>query len=112
VRHWLISVEMVVVLFIVTILASLGITIAAALLAIPFLLLFLAAAVLKSAVLLAVVATIGALTLIALIVLAGSLLSTFTYAAWTLLYLRIGERSAVAKLTRWSRTLGLHRRIA
>ena len=112
VRHWLISIEMVIVLFFAALVTGIGIAVAATLLSIPFFMLALAAAVLKSAVMVTVIAVAGGITAIALVAVAGSVLSTFTYAAWTLLYLRISERSAVAKLTRIGRALKLHRVIA
>jgi hypothetical protein len=112
IRHWLISIEMVIVLFTAALAASIGLALGAAVLSIPFFLLILAAAVLKSAVMLTLVAVVGGIVLVALVAIGGSVFTTFTYAAWTLLYLRIAERSAVAKITRVGRALKLHRRIA
>jgi hypothetical protein len=99
-RHWLVSVEMIVVLLAVNI--GLVIIMLAALVAltIPFFLLLMAAGVIGSSLMASVIAVIGVIALIAVIAVFGSFLAFFQQAAWTLLYLRLGERTVVAKIHR------------
>jgi len=103
--HWLVSLEMIFVLFAIDITVAFGVVAAALILTIPFILLFLAASILGSAIGFIVVATLASLTGLALIVIAGSALATFQHTAWTLLYLRIRERTVVGKLERLFRSL-------
>ncbi len=106
-KHWLVSLEMILLLFLLNITAVVGIVLAILVLAIPFFLLFLSASVLGSSLGFFVVLFLALVTVFALVAVVGSMLSTFQFSAWTLLYLRLSQRGAVSKLERIVRALRL-----
>jgi hypothetical protein len=100
-HHWLISLEMTVVLFLVVLFATIAASIAAAIVAVPFIFLILLSSAVgaESAViwLMTVAAVVALLALIAF----GSFLTTFQSAAWTLLWHDIRKKKHGAQLEHW-----------
>ncbi len=92
-KNWLVSVEMAIILFLITFFAGLGALIFISLIIFP---LFLVGAFYK---IIWLVALTVFLALI-IIVLVGSLLTSFQTATWTGLYLSLKDKRGVAKLER------------
>ncbi|MFA5155113.1 MAG: hypothetical protein WC453_01635 [Patescibacteria group bacterium] len=92
-RHWLVSLEMAVILFIINFLASGAIFIVLALFLLPLLLFGL---IFKLVWLVMLVMLLA----IAIIIVCGSILTTFQVATWTDLFLRLREKGGLAKLER------------
>lgn len=93
IKHWLISLEMAVILFLIEFAASGAILLLIAIFLLPLILLgilFKLGGLIVFAILLAIV----------LIIVAGSWLTTFQTATWTGLFLNLKENTAVAKLER------------
>ncbi|OGL64979.1 hypothetical protein A3B21_03900 [Candidatus Uhrbacteria bacterium RIFCSPLOWO2_01_FULL_47_24] len=113
-RNWLVSLELALILYVINLLV--GIAILAGLFAagIPFVLLGLIFTSLKVPGGLMTVIIPAAILGILLLIVAGAIFVTFQYAAWVLLYLRIRETRAVAKIVRLTSRFAhiLHRRIA
>jgi hypothetical protein len=99
-RHWLVVLETSFVVFALDLVAALGLALAAAVLSVPFLILFLAAAVTQSAAVLWTVLGLYFLLLLALILTVASAAVTFHYAVWALLAERLRKGEATAKLLR------------
>jgi len=97
-RHWLLSLEMALALFVINILVGALIVLAVLFVAIPFVLLayaLLSASIASGAY---VILNIGkGLAFIVLLVLGGAL-ATFQYAVWTELFLRIKEKTHLSKI--------------
>lgn len=112
--HWLVSLEMALLLYLITMLIGIGALIALFVMAIPFLLLGFIAAFIGSPVLLGIIIVPAVLIYVGFLILAGSAFITFQYSAWILLYLRISKEGAVAKVVRLTSRFGhiLHRKIA
>jgi len=92
-RNWLVSLEMAVILFIINFLASGAIFIILALFLLPLLLLGL---IFKMTWLVLFVMLLA----IAIIIVLGSILTSFQVATWTNLFLRLKEKGGLAKLER------------
>lgn len=92
-KNWLISLEMAVILFVINFLTSGLLLLIISLFLLPLLLLGL---MFK----LSWLITLIMLLAIVLIILVGSLLSTFQIATWTSLFLRLKEKGGLAKLER------------
>ena len=111
-QHWLVSLELALLLYGIGFLVGIAVLIAFAVLAIPFMLLMTIVALLhlKSAVLLILIPAI--LIYMALLILLGAGFVTFQYTAWTLLFLRL-EDQPVAKIVRLTSRFGhiLHRKL-
>lgn len=99
-RNWLLNLEMGVILYTVGLLLSLAMGVVAMILAVPLLLLFIIIMFLNlpSAVWIVGVPTI--IIFFILLILAGSAFVTFEFSAWVLLFKRLTEGKAVAKLIR------------
>jgi len=93
INTWLISLEMAVILFLISLLTSGALLLLLFLALMPLLLLGL---IFKAVWLITLVMLIA----IVIIVLVGSLLTTFQVATWTSLFLRLKEKGAAAKLER------------
>lgn len=92
-KHWLVSVEAAVILFIINFLASLLMVSVLTIFLLPLLLLGLMFQ-------LNWLVTLILLVAIALIIVFGSLMTTFQTAAWTNLFIRLKEKGGRAKLER------------
>ncbi|MEA3249942.1 MAG: hypothetical protein U9Q03_06360 [Patescibacteria group bacterium] len=104
-RHWLVNLEMVIVLLFVNVGLSVVALLIAMILSVPLIFLFVFAALLKSTALLTIIMTITAIVLISLIVLIGSFVTTFQAAAWTLLWLRLAKHRPTPKIVRFANWL-------
>jgi len=99
-RHWLVSLEMIGLVFLATIASTALILAALAVVIAPFTLILLALSALHATAIIAVTTFIfGALGLF-IVLIGGSMLAVFEHAAWALLYTRLVDRSAISKLER------------
>lgn len=110
--HWLVSIEMALLLYGIGFLVGLAVLLVLAVLAIPFLLLATIVTFLHLQGAVWFVLLLAAAVYIALLVLLGSAFVTFQYTAWTLLFLRL-EEQPVAKIVRLTSRFGhiLHKKI-
>ncbi len=99
-KHWLISIEMIGLVFAAAVGTALAAGIAALLLLIPFTLALFAAASLHSGAWIIAVSYTYQIIVFALIFLFGAVLSVFERAAWGFLYVRLSEHGATPKLER------------
>lgn len=98
--NWLVSLEMAFILFFLSFVAGLAIILAILLLAVPFL--FLAMIFYYTTAFMGfwLVIILALLVFLCMIILAGSILSTFQIAAWTSLFVELSGRGATAKIVR------------
>lgn len=113
-RNWLVSIELSLILYLITL--GVGIATVAALfvIAVPFLFLGALLSILGSSPLLLWIIISPAIALaIALLIVVGSAFVTFQYSAWVLLFQRIRSDRALAKVVRLTARFGnlLHRKI-
>ena len=99
-RHWLVSFEMIGVVFLAALAAGAAALIALAVIAAPCILIVLALSALNLPVMINIVVAVFALVGVLAAVALGSMLAVFEHAAWALLYTRLADRNAVAKLER------------
>lgn len=99
-RHWLVNLEMVIVLLFVNIGLSLVALLLAMILSVPLIFLFVFAALLKSTALLTIIMAVTALAFIILVVIIGSFVTTFQASAWTLMWLRLTKHTPTPKVIR------------
>lgn len=113
IRNWLVSLESAVLLYLINIAVGIAALIGLFVLAVPFVLLFIILALLKLAGGVWFILIPAALIYVALVIAAGSVLVAFQYAYWTLLFLRIRDGSALAKILRLTSRFGrvMHRKI-
>ena len=111
-RHWLVSLEMALLLYGLGFLVGISVLLLMAVLAVPFILLMTIVTLLhlKGLVLLVLIPAI--LIYMALLIVLGAGFVTFQYTAWTLLFLRL-EDQPVAKIVRLTSRFGhiLHRKL-
>lgn len=112
-RFWLVSLELALILYLLTLLVGVAFLVVGAMVATPLLLLSAITSLLGTSALSAVITGVTIALLIVLLFLVGAALVTFQFACWTLLYLRIVEQGAVAKVMRLTARFGhiLHRKI-
>ncbi len=102
-RHWLVSLEMIGIVFLSALAAGTAIMVAIAIIAAPCILMVLALSALNLPILTNIVVAIFGLAGIVAALALGSMLAVFEHAAWALLYTRLADRNAIAKLERiWS----------
>lgn len=99
-EHWLVSLEMAVVLFIASLVMGLAVALLALILSVPLIFLLAVAAMLKARAAVYGIMALTAVMLLALVVALGSFLTTFQTSAWTLLWSELTDRKPVAKLLR------------
>ena len=99
-KHWLISFEMIALIFVIALAAAVAIILVALVLLVPFALILIALAALHVTYGLTVLMFIYGLLALAAIVTVGSMLAVFEHAAWALLYVRLADRGAAPKLER------------
>jgi hypothetical protein len=104
-RHWVISVEMIGLVFLAALAAGVLVLAALAILVAPCLLIVLALSALHLPIVVDIVASLFVLIGIIIVLVIGSMLAVFENAAWALLYTRLANRSAVAKLERLWQTV-------
>jgi hypothetical protein len=100
-HHWLISLEMTVILFLVTLFATLAAGFAATILAVPFVFLVLLASAVGAQGAIVWLMTVGAVIALVAVVSFGSFMTTFQSAAWTLLWHDIRKKKHTAHLQHW-----------
>lgn len=101
IKNWVVSIEMAIILFFVSILAGLLMILAAIVLAIPLSLMLYLFYALKIGGLLMFTVVISLLLLIVLLFWIGALLATFQMSCWVLLFDRLTESQVFSKLSRW-----------
>jgi len=99
-RHWLISIEMIGLVFLAALGGGALILAALAVIIAPFTLILLALSALHVPALIAVFTFVFGLLGLFAVVVGGSMLAVFEHAAWALLYVRLSERTAVPKFER------------
>lgn len=105
VEHWLVSIEMSLLLFLAAIAMGLAALLGTVVLSVPIVFVLMLSAVLKTSALASTV-LIGAGMLVTLVVIvSASLITTFQTVAWTLLWGEITDRKPVSKLLRLARRL-------
>ena len=104
-RHWLVSLEMAFVILAIDILMAVAVVIGLFVLILPFAFLLLMVQLVGTKVSLLLVLVLAAIALLSFIIAAGSFTSTFRYAAWTALYLRLEERGGTPKIIRLIRAI-------
>lgn len=103
--NWLVSVEMTAILFFLNLIAALLLATGMIFASVPFFLLFLGAYLLNSAAAFWIVLALMLVVFGLLTVLVGSFMSTWNLSAWTMLYMRIVDKTAVSKLIRLVKTI-------
>ena len=99
-RHWLVSLEMIGLVFIVALAASILTIAAGIVLLVPFALIVVALAALHLSATLPICLFVYGIVILALFAAVGSMLAVFNHSAWSLLYVRLADRGATAKLER------------
>lgn len=99
-EHWLVSLEMAVLLLIVSLAAGVAAALGALILAVPIIFFLVVAAVFKATAAAYGLMTLTAVMLLVLVVCLGSFLTTFQTAAWTLLWNELEGRKPSSKLIR------------
>ncbi|MFH2062711.1 MAG: hypothetical protein ABIJ46_00990 [bacterium] len=104
-RHWLVNIEMVIVLLLINAGLAVLALFAAMVLAVPLIFLFMFAALVKSMTMLTIITSVTAIALLAVIALIGSFATTFQVSCWTLLWIRLSGRGThvpkVMRLVSW-----------
>jgi hypothetical protein len=100
IKNWLVSIEMAFILFFINLFAGLLIILVVLTLTIPFL--FLALAVYKLTTLAGfwLIAILALITLLAIIILGGAILSSFQISTWTGLFVQLVSKGGTSKIIR------------
>lgn len=104
-RHWLVALEMAFVLLALDILFAAGVFVGLFVLVLPFAFLLLMVQLAGTQVSLAIVLALAAIAFLIFIIAAAGWMTTFRYAAWTMLYLRLEERGGASKIVRIFRAI-------
>jgi len=107
-KNWLPSLEMTILLFLLDIAAAIGLAITVLLLAIPFGLLAIIFYFILGNLGLAIIAVVSIIFLLVLVILFTSALTTFQYSAWTVLFLRLGDKGASGKIVEALSSVGAY----
>ncbi len=99
-EHWLVSLEMAVLLLIVSLATGIAVALGALILSVPIIFFLVIAAVFKATAAAYGLMTLTAVMLLVLVVSLGSFLTTFQTAAWTLLWNELEGRKPSSKLIR------------
>lgn len=99
--HWLVSLEMVTVLFIVTLVIGLLAAIAALIVSVPVIFLVLLASVVGSKAAVVTLLTLAAITVLLYVLVLGSFLTTYQVMAWTMLWIEMEKDLHTSHLQRW-----------
>ncbi len=112
-RFWLISIEMALILYAVTLLVGIGLIVAGFVIGIPLMLLYFIFLFMHVPGAIFIVGIPAAILYIALLLCAGSAFATFHIASWTILFKRLSEEGAVAKVVRLTARFGhiFHRKL-
>ncbi len=101
IKNWLISIEMALLLFAITIGAGIGITLFTLLYMIPVALLLFAFSYLELTIGFWLIAFLATLGWFLAIFFAGAILSTFQFSSWSLLFIEINKKKIWSKLLRF-----------
>ncbi|MFA5129027.1 MAG: hypothetical protein WC445_03640 [Patescibacteria group bacterium] len=101
VRNWLISIEMAILLFLITIAAGIGLILFTLLYMIPVALLLFAFSYLELSIGFWLIGFLATLGWFVALFFAGAILSTFQFSSWTLLFMEINKKKIWSKLLRF-----------
>ena len=110
-EHWLVSLEMAVLLFVVSLATGVAVALAALVFSVPIIFFLVVASVFKAQAAAWTLMTISALMLLVMVVSLGSFLTTLQTTAWKLLWSELAERKPTSKLLRFAhriRQIGKH----
>lgn len=112
-KHWLISLEFALILYFVSLAVGMAVLLCLFIIAVPFLLLGVIVGLLQLQWATWLLLISAVVVYLAFLLVAGSVFVTFQYAAWVLLYLRLHESNAVAKIMRLTSRFShvFHRRL-
>lgn len=99
-EHWLISLEMSLLLLVISIALGIAGMFAVVLLSVPIIFILIVVALLKIHAISVALIALTAVMILCVVAALGSFLTTFQTAAWTLLWHEIGERRPLPKLVR------------
>lgn len=105
ISHWLVNVEMAVIIFFINLLAGAAMIAAGIIIGAPVLVLFLFSIFIQFPPLATAAVAIGLLLFILCVILIASVMGAYQVAAWVLLFRRMHAGSAVSKLMRWAARL-------
>ncbi|NQU83566.1 MAG: hypothetical protein HQ536_02545 [Parcubacteria group bacterium] len=99
-RHWLISLEMALILLGISFLLGLGISLVLLVASVPFLVLGIALFLLVGEVGLTIVVTLALVIFLAAVVVLGSAFTVFQLTSWTLLYMKLSNKGGLSAIVR------------
>lgn len=99
-KHWLVSAEMVLVIFVVNLVVAIAAVLGVTVLSVPIVFLFLVAVAAKSQALILVLTGLGGFLVMLTAMTIGSFLTTLQVSAWTLLWEELVEGKPVSKIHR------------
>lgn len=99
-KHWLISLEMIGLIFTIAFAVALAILVGMLIFIIPFTMVLLALSALHVPGAMTFMSYLLQFILFAAVITGGSMLAVFGHSAWALLYVRLSDQGAVAKLER------------
>ncbi|HTK04531.1 MAG TPA: hypothetical protein VL500_03015 [Candidatus Eisenbacteria bacterium] len=99
-EHWLVSLEMAVLLLVASLATGVAVALGTLVLSVPLIFLIVVAAVFKAQAAVYAVMTLTAVMLLIMVVCLGAFLTTFQTSAWTLLWSELVERKPSSKLLR------------
>ena len=112
-KNWLVSLELALILYFITVVVGLAVLLSFFVMSIPFLFVGILLTLMKIQGAMWFVLIPAMVVYIAVLLLFGSAFVTFQYSAWTLLFLRLKTETAVSKVVRLTARFGsvLHRKI-
>lgn len=112
-RFWLISIEMALILYAVTLVVGIGLIVVGFVLGIPLMLMYFIFLFMHIPGAMLIVGIPAMILYIALLLLAGSIFATFYMTSWVILFKRLSEEGAVAKVVRLTARFGhiFHRKL-
>lgn len=99
-EHWLVSLEMAVILFVASLAVGLLVALGTLVGSVPLIFMIVVASVLKARAAIYAIMALTAVLLLIMVVCLGSFLTTFQASAWTLLWSELSERRPMSKLHR------------
>jgi hypothetical protein len=105
-EHWLVSIEMSILLFFVGITFGLTALLGAVVLSVPVIFLLMLSALLKTSAIASAVLVVAGTGFVLIIICAASFVAAFQTVSWTLLWGEIAERKPVSKLLRLAQRVG------
>ena len=99
-KNWLVSVEMAFILFVINLLAGLALALAVLTLMIPFALMAFILYKFFAGIGFGLIAVLGFISILLIIILAGSILTSFYISSWTALFIKLVGRGGTSKIER------------